>query len=123
LLDAVFTVTGSTPDFPGAKPGTRAAQLTDSSVDLPSKILANLGRPARESSCECERSSDLRLGSVMALLSGPAVSGAINDPKNAIAKLVADARDDREVAQQLFVRILNRPPTDAEIQAAVDNTR
>ena len=39
----------------------------------------NLGRPPRESACECERTSDLRLGSVMALLSGPAIADAIGD--------------------------------------------
>jgi hypothetical protein len=121
LLDAVFTVTGSIPAFPGAKAGTRAAQLTDSAVDLPSGILANLGRPARESSCECERSGDLRLGSVMALLSGPAVSGAINDPKNAIAKLASEAGNDRELVEQLFLRILNRPATEQEIKTALAN--
>ncbi|MEY2410977.1 MAG: hypothetical protein QOF48_3647 [Verrucomicrobiota bacterium] len=121
LLDAVFAVTGATPDFPGAKAGTRAAQLTDSALDLPSGILANLGRPARESACECERSSDLRLGSVMALLSGPAVSGAINDSKNTIARLAVEARTDAELVNQLFLRILNRPATDAEIRAALAN--
>ena len=72
----------------------RAMQLPDSRMDLPSGFLANLGRPARESACECERSSDLRLGSVMALLSGPAVADAIGDPNNALAKL-ASCRDRR----------------------------
>src|SRR6185503_9229139 len=97
LFDAVLRVTGSAPNFPGMKAGTRAAQLPDSAIDVPSGFLANLGRPARESACECERSSDIGLGSVMALLSGPAVSGAINDPKNELAKLVAAQPDDRKL--------------------------
>ncbi len=122
LMDAVYSVTGSTPDFPGAKPGTRAAQLTDAAMDAPSGILANLGRPPRESSCECERSSDLRLGSVMALLSGPAVSGAINDPRNAIAKLTEQVTDDRELVNSIFLRVLNRPATDREIKTSLAST-
>jgi len=87
LFDAVFRVTGSTPQIPGAKPGQRATQLADSATDTGSGLLATLGRPARQSACECERSSDIRLGSVMALLSGPTISSAINDPTNALAKL------------------------------------
>src|SRR5712691_8605025 len=70
LFDTVFRVTGSTPNILGAKPGQRAMQLADSATDVGSGLLATLGRPARQSACECERSSDIRLGSVMALLSG-----------------------------------------------------
>jgi hypothetical protein len=43
LLDSVFKATGSTPKFPGVAAGTRAAQLPDSAIDLPSGFLANLG--------------------------------------------------------------------------------
>jgi hypothetical protein len=119
LYDAVLKVTGSTPNFPGVKPGTRAAQLPDSAIDVPSGFLANLGRPPRESACECERSGDLRLGSVMALLSGPAVSSAINDPKNDLAKLVAARPDDRKLIQEVFMRVLNRAPSEKEITATL----
>jgi hypothetical protein len=119
LLDAVYAVTGSAPNFPGAKPGTRAAQLVDSAVDLPSGFLANLGRPARESACECERSNDIKLSSVMSLLSGPAVSEAVNDPGNALAGLVRRETDDRRLADELFLRVLNRPAASRELDAVV----
>jgi hypothetical protein len=117
LLDAVYRVTGSTPAFPGAQPGTRAAQLVDSAVDLPSGFLANLGRPPRESACECERSNDIKLSSVMSLLSGPAVSGAVQDPDNALAKLAAAQTDSRRLTDELFLRVLNRPATPEEMDA------
>ena len=119
LLDAVFRVTGSVEAFPGMKAGMRAAELPDSGIDLPSGFLANLGRPVRESACECERSNDIRLGSIMSLLSGPAVSGAVNDPQNGIAKLVESQKDDREVVNELFVRILNRPAKPGEIDTSL----
>jgi WD40 repeat protein len=114
LLDSVYRVTGAIPDFPGATAGTRAAQLLDPGVDLPSGFLANLGRPPRESACECERSNDIKLSSVMSLLSGPAVSGAIQDPENALARLVSREIDDGRLADELFLRILNRPPREEE---------
>ena len=68
------------PKFPGVEPGTRAAALPDAGVKLPSGLLATLGRPARESACECERVNDMQLGSVLALTSGPDLSRAIHDP-------------------------------------------
>jgi len=89
LFDAIHFVTGSALKIPGVPAGTRAAALPDSGARLPSGFLSTLGRPARESVCECERSSDLQLGSVLALVSGPDISRAIDDPNNALAKLVS----------------------------------
>ena len=117
LLDAVYAATGSTPNFPGAKPGVRAAQLVDSSVDVPSGFLANLGRPARESACECERGSDIKLSSVMALLSGPAVADAVSDPDNALTRLVRTQPDNGKLADELFLRVLNRHATATELSS------
>jgi hypothetical protein len=119
LFDAVLRVTGSVPKFPGVKAGTRAAQLPDSAIDVAGGLLASLGRPARESACECERSSDIGLGSVMALLSGPAVSGAINDPKNELAQLTAKVTDDRKLVDEIFLRTLSRHATDKETTTTI----
>ncbi len=116
LFDAVFRVTGSSPQIPGAKPGQRATQLADSALDVRSGLLATLGRPARQSACECERSSDLGLGSVMALLSGPTISSAINEPTNALAQLVATEKHDDQLVNEVFLRVVNRPATGPETQ-------
>jgi hypothetical protein len=120
LYDAVLRVAGSEPHIPGVPPGTRAAQLFDSGIDLPSGFLANLGRPPRESACECERSNDLRLGSIMSLLSGPAVADALADPKNALARLTAEEPDDRKLIDEVFMRTLNRPATAQEIDRTIE---
>ena len=114
LFDAVFKVTGAVPDIPGAKPGQRASQLADVTMDSDG-LLATLGRPARQSACECERSSDIRMGSVMALLSGETVSSAINQPTNALAQLVLTEKDNRRLIEKIFMRVLNRPATPPEI--------
>ncbi|WP_218280708.1 hypothetical protein [Verrucomicrobium spinosum] len=73
-------MTGATSKIPGVAPGTRAAQLADSQTKIPDGFLGNFGRPVRESACECERSNDVQLGPVMALISGPTVGDAISDP-------------------------------------------
>ena len=115
LLDAVYRVTGSVSKIPGVAPGTRAAALPDSGVELPSGFLATFGRPVRESACECERSSGMQLGPVMALVSGPTLADALVDPSSDLSKLVAAQSDDAKLIDELFVRILNRAPTSAEV--------
>ncbi|MEC9124122.1 MAG: DUF1553 domain-containing protein, partial [Verrucomicrobiota bacterium] len=119
LLDAVYAVTGSKSKFPGVPAGTRAASLPDSGIKLPDGFLGTFGKPPRESACECERAGGLQLGPIMALVSGPTVNDAISDPANAITKLAKEEKDDRELVNRLFVRILNRPATEKEIKASL----
>lgn len=119
LFDSVFAVTGSMPNIPGVPKGTRAAQLIDGQTQLPDGFLTNFGKPARESVCECERSNDVNLGPVMALMSGPTVGDAISDPNNAIARLTNEFKDDAKLVEEIFIRILNRRPTAKEINAAL----
>ncbi len=119
LVDAVYRATGSISKFPGLPPGTRAAALPDSGVELPGGFLATFGRPVRESACECERSGGLQLGPVMALLSGPTLGDALADPANELTKLVASQPDDTRLVNELFIRILNRPATAAEVASCL----
>ena len=120
LYDSVYTVTGAKMKIPGVPEGTRAAALPDVAKDLSDNFLANLGRPSRQSACECERSSELQLGPVMALMNGPTVSEAISQADNGIAELVNSLGDDRKLIDELFVRILGRPADDREIDAVLE---
>lgn len=117
IFDAVHTLTGAVSNIPGMPKGTRATAITDSGVKLADGFLQNLGRPARESACECERSSDLQLGPVMALVSGPTVGSAIADPKNVLEKIVAEHPDDNDLAEEIFIRALARYPKPSELEA------
>ena len=118
LFDTIYRVTGTKSKFPGVPEGTRAAQLPDSGVKLADGFLGNLGRPVRETACECERSNELQLGPIMALISGPTVGNAISAKDNAITKLVSDMADDEKMIDELFLRVLNRHATPQEITAA-----
>ena len=119
LYDAVYKVTGAVTAIPGVAPGTRAAALPDVAVSLPDGFLNNLGRPVRESACECERSADLQLGPVMALVSGPTVGKAISDPKCALPKLVADKISEEQLIREIFVRVLSREATAEEVASVL----
>ncbi|MGO8747978.1 MAG: DUF1549 domain-containing protein [Thermoguttaceae bacterium] len=116
LYDAIHRVTGSISRIPGVPVGMRAAALPDVGVKLPDGFFSNLGRPARESVCECERSSGLQLGPVMALISGPTVEAAVSDAQSELSKLVTSEKDDAKLVDEVFLRILNRSATGQEIE-------
>jgi len=119
LYDSIFIVKGSSSKFPGVAAGTRAAELPDNGVELPSGFLNTFGRPVRESACECERTNGMQLGPVMALVSGPTVAEAIGDPNNALVKLTNEVKDDRQLIDMIVTRVLNRPAKPSEIDAAI----
>jgi WD40 repeat protein/mono/diheme cytochrome c family protein len=123
IFDAVHAVTGAVSKIPGVPAGTRAAALPDSGVELPSGFLATFGRPPRESACECERTSELRLGAVMSLISGPTIADAIADPQNGLAKLVAAQKDDAKLVDEIFMRILSRPARPEELKTAQEQIK
>lgn len=120
LYDALQRVTGSASKIPGVPTGTRAASLPDNGIELPGGFLNTLGRPPRESACECERTTGLQLGPVMALVNGRTIADAINDDANELTKLVGRETDDRKLVQELFLRVLNRPATEREIHASLE---
>ncbi|OWK43119.1 putative vegetatible incompatibility protein HET-E-1 [Fimbriiglobus ruber] len=119
LFDSIHRATGSESRLPGMPAGARAAQLLDSNVDLPGGFLELFGKPVRESACECERSNTMMLGSVMAMVNGPIVASAVNDPNSHISKFTAATKDDGKVVEEIYFSILNRAPTAAESASGV----
>lgn len=119
LYDAIHKAVGAKTKIPGVPEGTRASAIPDSGIKLTDGFLANLGRPVRESACECERSADLQLGPIMALIGGPTVGEALDDSENLLARLVNEIKDDRELVNEIVLSIYNRPATDQEMDAAV----
>ncbi|MEO8269026.1 MAG: DUF1553 domain-containing protein, partial [Aureliella sp.] len=120
LYDAVHRVTGAISDIPGVAPGTRAAALPDVAVQLEDGFLTNLGRPVRESACECERSQELQLGPVMALVSGPTIGKAISDPKCALPGLAdQEGLSNDDLVREIYLRVLSRKATDVEVATVV----
>lgn len=117
LFDTIHHVTGSATQIPGVPKGTRAAALPDVGITTEDGFLQNLGQPVRESACECERSSELQLGPVMALVSGPTIGRAIADNENDLPRLVEQLADDAQLVEELFLRVLGRRPKTTEIEA------
>ncbi len=114
LYDAVFQVTGATRHLSGLPQGARAAEEPDPSVNSPDNFLDLFGRAPRQSACECERSTGVMLGQALNLINGPTIAGAIVESNNGITQLVTSEKDDARLVDELFLRVLNRRPTDQE---------
>ena len=119
LFDSIHRVTGSLSNIEGLPRGTRAVMTVDSSVKVPGGFLQLLGRPPRESACECERTNAMQLGPVLSFLTGPVLNDAIKDPNNRIAKIVAAEKDDARVVEEIYLAILNRRPNAKELEIGV----
>ncbi|MGB0580430.1 MAG: DUF1549 domain-containing protein [Limisphaerales bacterium] len=117
LFDSIHRSMGSQLKIPGVAAGMCAAQLPDAGIKLKDGFFATMGKPPRESACECERVNDVQLGPVMAMISGATVGDAVSDPKNLIAQLVAKEKDDNKVVNEIFLSVLNRPATAKEVAA------
>jgi hypothetical protein len=115
LMDALALATGVRPVFPETPMDTRAEQLTDPHIGKDG-FLDLFGRPQRESSCECERRSDLSLPQALNLVNGRTISDAVADSKGRIAKAVLGGRPDRDVLEELYLASLSRPPTAGELE-------
>ena len=116
LFDSIHMATGSQLKLPGVPAGFRAAELPDAGIKIP--FLDDFGKPVRESSCECERSSGMVLGPIMKLINGPTVANAIKDKENELAKLVAREKDDQKIIRDVFLRFLARYPTVGELKVS-----
>ncbi|MEC9093706.1 MAG: DUF1549 and DUF1553 domain-containing protein [Planctomycetota bacterium] len=118
LYDSIHAVTGTMLRINGVPVGFRAAELPDAGLKVP--FLDDFGKPVRESVCECERSGEVLMKAVMKLVNGPTVDQAINNPSNAITKMVAEIKDDRELIRRLYQRILCRDPGEQEIKDGIE---
>ena len=117
-MDALAQATGVRPVLPEAPPDTRAEQVTDPHVGKDG-FLDLFGRPSRESSCECERRSDLSLPQALNLVNGKNISDAVADANGRIAKGILSGRADRDLLTELYLSSLSRPPSAAELESGV----
>lgn len=121
LFDAIYRGLEATPKLPEMPAGARAAELIDAGASI--SFLDDFGRPPRESACECERNSSVMLGPIMKLVNGPTLADAVEDPDNLLSRLVAETDDDRAIVEQIFLSILNRPPTESELELGAESLR
>jgi hypothetical protein len=112
LLDAVSQVTGQPEQFPGMPPGYRAIQLPDTHVK--SEFMDVLGRPARQITCECERSQEPSMSQALLFINGDVINRKVTADGGLVEQLVKQGKPDGEIVDTLYWTTLGRAPKPAE---------
>ena len=123
LYDAIHLATGVSARFAGLPAGTEANQIVDASAPGGDGFLDLFGKPARETPCECERSSTVSLGQALNLINGPTISDTITDPNGRLAQLIKTDSSDNRLVEDVFLAVVSRMPTQREMTNAVNHIK
>ena len=123
LQDAITSVTrispkynkitlsdGSTQGISLYRDGTRALQLSDSSVT--SYFLKTFGRNEREITCECERSNKPSMVQVLHLSNGNTLNNNLRNNQSCVNTLITQSND--AIIEDTYLLCLSRRPSDSE---------
>ncbi len=111
LLDAISQITDTPNKFQGLPLGARAVQIADGAVS--NYFLTTFGRAKRESVCSCEVKMEPTLSQALHLMNGDAVNDRIKQGR-IVAKMIQEKKSDREIVEDLFLRVFGRMPKDKE---------
>ena len=111
LLDAISQITDTPNKFQGLPLGARAVQIADGAVS--NYFLTTFGRAKRESVCSCEVKMEPTLSQALHLMNGDAVNERIKQGR-VVFKMIQDKKSDREIVEDLFLRVFGRMPLDKE---------
>src|SRR5688572_25861962 len=124
LLDAYSQATGAPTEFKNYPKGLRAIQLPDSKVD--SYFLGSFGRPEREKTCSCERTSEPSVTQVLHIFNGDTLNQKLAAKRNHLTKLLETKKSAPELVDEVFFSALSRTPTSEEklkFQHALESTK
>jgi hypothetical protein len=95
--------------------GWRALQLPDPNTD--SYFTRAFGRPLRELTCECERTSEPSVTQALHLANGDTLNAKLRDPKSRAARKLDSESGMESWIEGAFLSALSRRPTAAEFAA------
>ena len=116
MADALDFATGTREKYPGLPLGTRAIQLPDSGVK--SYLLDIFGRPARQITCECERTTQPNIGQALHFLNGDGLNKKIADPTGRIETMLKAKKTNEQIVEDLYLATLSRLPNQDEVDRA-----
>jgi hypothetical protein len=116
-LDAALGVTGDR--GPGLPPGCRAIEVAPNRVqdEHLAAVFRTFGRPARTTTCDCERSAEPAVPQTLFLMTDPALLQKLTAGR--LAGLLTEKGADGEVVEELFLATLSRFPDGREKVAAL----
>ncbi len=125
LLDSISEMTKAPTDFktdtarggPAATPyptGLRALQLPDSNVD--SYFLKTFGQPAREKTCDCERTAEPNVTQVLHIANGDTINKKLEATNNVLSKWLEQKLPNEKIIKETFLAAFSREPSKVEKQ-------
>lgn len=117
LADAIDYATGTREKYKGLPLGTRAIQLPDAGVK--SFLLDVFGRPARQITCECERTAQPNIAQALHLLNGEFLNTKIGSTTGRIDAAIKAKKDLPALVEDLYLVTLSRSPRPEELQRAL----
>ena len=120
VADALDAALGATEDFgPELPPRCRAIEAAPNRIQNAhlATIFRIFGRPARTTTCDCERSAEPAVPQTLFLMSDPVLLKKLTSGR--LSKLLAEKRTDGDAIEELFLATLSRPPDEREKKAAV----
>lgn len=121
VLDIVNDALGATEDFGADAPaGSRAIEVATNRVRSAhaARLFRLFGRPARTSTCDCERASGPALPQTLFLMTDPTLLKKLTGGR--LEKLLAAKTSDAKIVEELFLATLCRLPDADEKKAALD---
>jgi hypothetical protein len=113
MLDCISEATGTKDKFKGLPLGAHAVEIADGATT--DYFLRTFGRATRETVCSCEVSMEPNLSQALHLINGNTVQGKIVNG-GVINKMLTAKLDDKTILTDLYLRTLNRAPTDDELK-------
>lgn len=120
LLDSIDDVMGTRTDFQNLPSGTRAIALPDNSYNNASPFLKVFGRPENESVCECERTQSSSLAQSLHLMNAGDLKSKLATVGGRADLMSKSQATVQERIQTLYRLAFSRPPSDDELQAAME---
>lgn len=114
LADAVSAATGVPDKFDGFPVGLKAIQLPEPTVS--SYFLTLFGRSERITACACERAGEVTLPQLLNLQNGDELQKKIESSDGRLKALLAHPAPLAETIHELYLAVLNRPPTADEVR-------
>lgn len=112
MLDALSQVTAVATEFPDYPKGLRALQLPDNNIA--SYFLSAFGRPAREFTCECERSEEPSITQTLHLANGKTLNEKLKAGDNIVKQWIDANLSAADVIDRVYLSALSRYPTQDE---------
>jgi hypothetical protein len=127
LIDAIADATGATNNFGRLPPGRAHRAVGQASPPVRYSLsrggypMQVFGRPAREKTCDCERSNEPSVAQALYLVNDEDILSKISDSKGRLPQLLKSNLNDNQVIEELYLATLSRFPSDAELRIQTEH--